>query len=706
MGVTHEALPQRVVHQLGHRSIRTLRLSTEEPKQLTRGFTILERAVEPALVTALTAAIDRAMIEHAIPFGANEFLGFRTRRIFNLLARDEAFEQVPVHCAVLPIVEQLMDRECLLSSLTAIEMNPGETPQPLPRACRRWSATRPTAASWDTWISTARGAREVRDASAPQSASVASLFRLLAPDSGRLCKTPVLRRCARGMLRVPVGGRVPEAEQEKRDGVIFPGLSASVMLHGLLVSARLRFKDTFRSLVFPKEAQVFKKTYAHALADFEATRAASPERSEIARFLVEKSHRWLLLRADGVERPLADALWELPSAPTLETLPQRGHGRFRPSVPFDARTFTGKQIAALGELLVERGLATPPVSAALTWLSTNALDVNGALDLSGRRFALLGAAAEIAPTDLLLAAGADVLWLDVLEPPEALLRDESLSGRVLQAKGLGDVLAQPREIAAAIVEWANAAGPIDIGLFAYAPGAGREWRIAGAMNAIVDAVGPERVRSASLYVSPTHPAVLSAHELADAARRLRELPGWQRFLGFVGLLGRAGQTGPAQARVQTAVVPLQGASYQAAQYIEKLLAMERWAAYGIAGRGGEAALSANVAAITRTRSLDHPIFAAAYLGCGAFGVETFASETTRPLSALLAVHDLLNPNAPGAPTAARSANPQALFGQRVHGGLYGLSFELQPMMLAAGVLGFAKKPALLAGLLHRRGAGA
>ena len=97
----------------------------------TRGFAILEGALAPDSVAGLTAAIDRVIAERAIPFGANEFLGFRTRRVFSLLARDEVFERVPVHDALLPLVEQVIGRECLLSSLTAIEMNPGETPQPL-----------------------------------------------------------------------------------------------------------------------------------------------------------------------------------------------------------------------------------------------------------------------------------------------------------------------------------------------------------------------------------------------------------------------------------------------------------------------------------------------------------------------------------------------------------------------------------------------
>ncbi|HEY8120524.1 MAG TPA: hypothetical protein VII78_04345 [Myxococcota bacterium] len=492
-----------------------------------------------------------------------------------------------------------------------------------------------------------------------------------------------------------------EAEKPKPDGVILPGLTASALLHGLLTSARMRFNDAFRALVFPRDSHAFKDRYPEAILAFESLRLASPQRSEIARFLVEKSHRWMLLRTGGVERPLADALWELPPPPPLATTPLRGKGRWQPSVPFEGRTHAARELAALGELLVSRDLATPPVAEALAWISGNALDARGCIDLAGRRFAMMGAAAEIAPTQLLLAAGADVLWLDVAPPPESWLRDDSLSGRLTRGAEIGDLLARPREAAAAIAEFASA-GPVDCGLFAYAGGGGREWRLGSAMNAIVDAVGGARVRSVSLYVSPTHPAALSTRELEMAARRSVALPGWQRALGAIGALGKPGQVGAPAARLQRSVVKIQGASYQAAQYVEKLLAMERWAAYGLGGDGAGSALSANVAGITRTRSLEHPMFAAAYLGCGAFGVETFAAETTRPLNALLMLHDLLNPKAPGAPSQDRSQHPQAVFAQRVHGGLYGLPFDLQPMLVAAAAIGFVKRPGLAAGFLRRQ----
>jgi ectoine hydroxylase-related dioxygenase (phytanoyl-CoA dioxygenase family) len=107
-------------------------VSTDPLAALDRdGYVVLEGVIEADLVGALLEVIDRVMIDADIPFGTNAFLGFRTRRIFNLLARDPLFARVPVHPTVLPIVEQVLDAQCLLSSLTAIEMQPGQDAQPL-----------------------------------------------------------------------------------------------------------------------------------------------------------------------------------------------------------------------------------------------------------------------------------------------------------------------------------------------------------------------------------------------------------------------------------------------------------------------------------------------------------------------------------------------------------------------------------------------
>ncbi|MCE2391954.1 MAG: phytanoyl-CoA dioxygenase family protein [Proteobacteria bacterium] len=99
-------------------------------KVVDEGYAVLRAVVEPELVRALLEAIDAALEELRIPFGANVFLGERTRRIFNLLGRGDVFARVPLHPAVLPIVDGVLDPECLLSSLTAVEMGAGETDQP------------------------------------------------------------------------------------------------------------------------------------------------------------------------------------------------------------------------------------------------------------------------------------------------------------------------------------------------------------------------------------------------------------------------------------------------------------------------------------------------------------------------------------------------------------------------------------------------
>lgn len=104
------------------------RLAREVREQ---GYAIAPGLVPAALVAELTRTIDRLLVELAVPFGPNDFLGRSTRRIFNLLARDPAFRQVPIFERTLAVVERLLDPECLLSSLTAIEMGPGQARQPL-----------------------------------------------------------------------------------------------------------------------------------------------------------------------------------------------------------------------------------------------------------------------------------------------------------------------------------------------------------------------------------------------------------------------------------------------------------------------------------------------------------------------------------------------------------------------------------------------
>lgn len=95
------------------------------------GYTILVDAIAEPLLEAIDAVLARLEEElGAVPAG-NSFEGAATVRIYNLLARDRVFEQVPVHPAVLPVIEGVIGRGCLVSSLSSIAIDPGEGAQPL-----------------------------------------------------------------------------------------------------------------------------------------------------------------------------------------------------------------------------------------------------------------------------------------------------------------------------------------------------------------------------------------------------------------------------------------------------------------------------------------------------------------------------------------------------------------------------------------------
>jgi ectoine hydroxylase-related dioxygenase (phytanoyl-CoA dioxygenase family) len=97
----------------------------------TQGYTILENAIEPELVAALVAAIRRIERESGAAPRGNPAEGYATLRTYNLLAKDPVFQQMPVHRAVLPLVERVLDAGCLLSGMTAIDIGPGERAQPV-----------------------------------------------------------------------------------------------------------------------------------------------------------------------------------------------------------------------------------------------------------------------------------------------------------------------------------------------------------------------------------------------------------------------------------------------------------------------------------------------------------------------------------------------------------------------------------------------
>jgi ectoine hydroxylase-related dioxygenase (phytanoyl-CoA dioxygenase family) len=95
------------------------------------GYTILEGVLEPAQADALAADLRRLEGKLGIVPSTNIFEGFKTTRIYNLLVHGKLYEEIPVHPAVLPLVEGVLDPGCLVSSLSSISIAPGEAPQRL-----------------------------------------------------------------------------------------------------------------------------------------------------------------------------------------------------------------------------------------------------------------------------------------------------------------------------------------------------------------------------------------------------------------------------------------------------------------------------------------------------------------------------------------------------------------------------------------------
>ncbi len=474
------------------------------------------------------------------------------------------------------------------------------------------------------------------------------------------------------------------------------GEPASAHFHRVLAAAVAAYPEVFAGLDFPSAAADFKRRYSQLVPEFEAARADSPQRCEIAMTVAGTTQTAIVWRTEAGDAPLSAHV-----ASTVAPLPLRstsfpGEGGLHPNVPLGGATLAGRDLIDAVCSLVARGSASAAVSEGISWIVGHA--GGQGIDLRGRKIAVLGAAAELAPTRLWLEGGAEVLWIDVTPPPAALLEDVALSGTLHWAADGADLLRRPARIRATLETFA-AGHPLDIGLYAYAPGRAREWRLAAVMNAIVDAVPPAVVRTVTMLVSPTTPGVRSAAEVAGAQRRRDRRARWQAGVERARLLGRgSGHARHGDTCANCGIVPIQGASYQAAQYLGKLMAAEAWVAGDVPRH-----VSANIAGISQTRSLRHPVFDTAFAAAHAFGIETFDPATTASLNGLLALRDWLDPDAPLRAAMGHAApdRVRALAATRVHGGIYELPYPLEKTLRVATAIGVAKDPRRLAAMMRR-----
>lgn len=450
-------------------------------------------------------------------------------------------------------------------------------------------------------------------------------------------------------------------------GVHLPaGTSASSFLLSLLNQAQATFPDPLGGLKLPGDGAQLKGCFASLLVELEQLRVGSNHRGAIAAYLQRAVAERCTLRTEtGDERPLTEL--GLESAPLeVEHVASQTTVGWVPRFTYRGRVWEGAGIEPLVNDLETRHRINRMTADALR-RALKRLDARGALRLDGERFALLGAGAEIAPTRALLAAGAAVLWADVVPPPAEVHR---LGGELYHARGRSDLLLHPDRVAATMAHFA-ATGPVHVGLFAYGPGQGREWRLGAAMNAAVRALPREAVRSLGLLISPTSPSVLSEDDASISEQRWLRRRSWQRALLATRTL-RQRRVRPDLPAVSDTIVPLQGVSYQAAQWLEKTIATE-----AIALDNPDLPISANVAPVTETTSMQHPVFLAAFRGAPKFEVESFQPEVTRTLSTLLYIEDILGPH----PAPSR----------HLHGGMFAVPFTLESAIRIAAVIGFTRR---------------
>jgi ectoine hydroxylase-related dioxygenase (phytanoyl-CoA dioxygenase family) len=96
-----------------------------------QGYCIVEDAVDDDLMRKIRDAVTRLEDENDVQPRGNRAEGFATKRMYNLLAKDEVFWELPVHPNILPFAEHLLDEECLLSGTTCMHIGPGEVHQGL-----------------------------------------------------------------------------------------------------------------------------------------------------------------------------------------------------------------------------------------------------------------------------------------------------------------------------------------------------------------------------------------------------------------------------------------------------------------------------------------------------------------------------------------------------------------------------------------------
>lgn len=91
------------------------------------GFVIIERLIDAATCAAFRAESRRLLGAT----GRNGFEGFKTQRVYNILAKTRIFDDLIDHPRLLAILDSVFEPNYLLSQAQIINIQPGEDAQPL-----------------------------------------------------------------------------------------------------------------------------------------------------------------------------------------------------------------------------------------------------------------------------------------------------------------------------------------------------------------------------------------------------------------------------------------------------------------------------------------------------------------------------------------------------------------------------------------------
>ena len=104
-------------------------LQGHEARLARDGYTIVERLLDDGEADRIAAGL-QPLQDHA-PRGDNDFSGFRTRRVFNLLAKTRVLDDLLVNPVAVGLARSVLGPGIQLSIASTMEIFPGETAQPL-----------------------------------------------------------------------------------------------------------------------------------------------------------------------------------------------------------------------------------------------------------------------------------------------------------------------------------------------------------------------------------------------------------------------------------------------------------------------------------------------------------------------------------------------------------------------------------------------